>query len=227
MCNFLSGVVTIEKYPRVLCANLLHHEKTIELLKLTPETYREWEWTADDEGESLKVRHIAGENPNVLKSAILAKFNSRNECLTDCIRQLVLASNKSHMLDISNTPVTAIPDAPNATTLYARYCRSLTKINAPNATTLYASCCDLLTNIDAPNATTLDARYCRSLTKINAPNATTLDASGCRSLTKINAPNATTLYASYCRSLTKIDAPNATTLDASGCRSLTEKKAIQ
>lgn len=43
MGNFLAGLVTIERDPRVLCANLIDHSSTIQRLRLKPETYREWE----------------------------------------------------------------------------------------------------------------------------------------------------------------------------------------
>ena len=45
MCTFLSGVITLERHPRILCADLLHHERTVDAYGLKPETYREWEWT--------------------------------------------------------------------------------------------------------------------------------------------------------------------------------------
>ena len=110
MCNFLSGVITNEREPRVLCANLLHHEKTIEAFGLKPETYREWEWTHDDDGASLVVRAAPQENANVLKSAILAKYPHRAACLGECIRQLQLQK-----------------------TVDASGCTGLTKLDAPNA----------------------------------------------------------------------------------------------
>jgi hypothetical protein len=50
VCNFLSGVVTTERHPKVLCGDLLRHEVTVQLYKLKPETYREWEWPLDDAG---------------------------------------------------------------------------------------------------------------------------------------------------------------------------------
>jgi hypothetical protein len=118
MSNFLSGVVTLEKHPRVLCTNLLHHGGTVETLQLKPETYREWEWTRDDDGETLNVRAVNGENPNVLKSAILAKFPSRQECLMDCIRQIGRIKNST--LDLRGTAVKKLPALPNVQYLYLR-----------------------------------------------------------------------------------------------------------
>jgi hypothetical protein len=86
MCNFLSGVVTLERHPRVLCADLRHHEETVARYSLLPEQYREWECTLPDL-DDLTVRAAPGENPNVLKSAILAKYDSFHELLNECINQ--------------------------------------------------------------------------------------------------------------------------------------------
>ena len=104
MCNFLSGIVTIENYPRILCTNLLHHEITVNGSGLKPEQYREWEWTSDDEGRSLSVRAAPGENPNVLKSAILAKYPNRKACLKFCIDQILKLKN------INLDGLTSVPD---------------------------------------------------------------------------------------------------------------------
>jgi hypothetical protein len=124
MCNFLSGVVTIERYPKVLCADLLFHEKTISLLDLKAKTYREWEWTRDDDGKSLKVRVVNGENPNDLKSAILAKFPNRAKCLAYCIKQVL--KQKKVRITRDCTGLTKL-DAPNAEYVYANGCIGLTK----------------------------------------------------------------------------------------------------
>jgi len=104
MCEFLSGVVTIERCPRVLCADLWHHERTVEAFGLKPETYREWEWLEDDDGTSLTVRAAPGENPNILKSAILAKYPTREEALNACIAQ---ALEKRDWLDLSGCTLPA------------------------------------------------------------------------------------------------------------------------
>jgi hypothetical protein len=89
MCNFLSGLVTLEKHPKVLCRDLVSHDETVRILGIKPETYREWEWTQEDAGESLTVRVMPGEDATVLASAILAQFPRRIDCLNDCIKQMV------------------------------------------------------------------------------------------------------------------------------------------
>jgi len=111
MCEFLSGVVTIERYPRVLCADLRHHEDTVAAFGLKPETYREWEWLEDDDGASLTVRAAPGENPNVLKSAILAKYPTREEALNACIAQV---SEKGGSLDFSGYILSANLELPKS-----------------------------------------------------------------------------------------------------------------
>ncbi|BDU72340.1 hypothetical protein [Mesoterricola silvestris] len=88
MCQFLSGLVTIEKHPKVLCLDLTSHDATLAILKLKPETYREFEWTREDTGDSLDIRVMPGEDRNEFKSAILAKFPRRIDCINDCIRQM-------------------------------------------------------------------------------------------------------------------------------------------
>jgi len=121
MCEFLSGVVTIERYPRVLCADLRHHERTVKAFGLKPETYREWEWTEDDDGASLTVRAALGENPSVLKSAILAKYPTREEALNACIAQV---SEKGGSLDFSGYILSAnlkLPESMDGS-LNLRYC---------------------------------------------------------------------------------------------------------
>jgi len=88
MCNFLSGVVTIGKHPKILCQNLLHHEITIAALGLKVETYREWEWTCEDSGESLDIRVLPGEDRADFWSAIVAQFPTRKAALIECLRQM-------------------------------------------------------------------------------------------------------------------------------------------
>ena len=111
MCNFLSFVVTLEKNPRILCADLRHHEKTVECLGLKPETYREAEWLAEDDGKSLTVRAAPGENPNILKSAVLALYPTRATCLDEFIMQIGKA--KVSTLDLRGTAVKTLPELPN------------------------------------------------------------------------------------------------------------------
>jgi len=160
MCDFLSFVVTIEKNPRILCASLLHHEKTIEYLALKLETYREAEWTEDDDGRSLTVRAAPGENANVLKSAVLAAYPTRVKCLQECLRQFKESTGR---LDCSN-------------------CESLTSVEAPKATRLDCSNCESLTSVEAPKATKLYCYNCESLTSVEAPKATELYCSNCPKL---------------------------------------------
>ena len=105
MCNFLSGVITREKSPRIFCRDLLHHENTVAAVGLQPEEYREWEWTQEDSGATLTVRAAPGENPNVLRSAILARYPRRVDLLSECLRQVAEAGG---WLDLSS--LTAIPE---------------------------------------------------------------------------------------------------------------------
>jgi hypothetical protein len=122
MCNFLSFVVTIEANPRILCASLLHHKRTVEFLGLKPETYREAKWTSDDDGKSLAVRAAPGENANVLKSAVLALYPNRAACFAECLRQF---KESTGMLDCSNCESLTSVEAPKATTLYCYNCPKL------------------------------------------------------------------------------------------------------
>ena len=88
MCQSLSALVTIAKHPKVLCLDLKSHDKTIAALGIKEETYREFEWTRDDNGESLDVRCLPQEDRNNFKAAILAQFPTRRDCLIECLRQM-------------------------------------------------------------------------------------------------------------------------------------------
>jgi Leucine-rich repeat (LRR) protein len=166
MCNFLSGVVTIEPHPRVLCGHLLHHEKTVELYKLVPETYREFEWLAEDAGESLTVRAAPGENPNVLKSAILASFPNRQACFLDCIRQVVAANDGA--LYASGTPLQSLGDMPALEYLDANGTPLQSLGDMPALKTLYASGTQLQSLGDMP---ALEYLYASGTQLQSAPNA--------------------------------------------------------
>ena len=177
MCHFLSGCVTIERDPRLLCHNLVHHEITVDSCGLEPESYREWEWTKDDNGESLVVRVLPDENPNVLKSAILAKYPTRADCLDECLRQIAELT----VVDVSGTPITRI-DAPQATRLYCSGCTALKTLDAPQATELLCYNCTALEVIDAPQATELDCDGCIALETLDAPQTTELRCYNCTAL---------------------------------------------
>jgi len=88
MCNFLSGLVTIAKHPKIICLHLTSHDETVRLSKRKEETYREWEWTREDSGDSLDVRVMPGEDATEFKSAILALYPRRKDCLNECLRQM-------------------------------------------------------------------------------------------------------------------------------------------
>ena len=100
MCEFLSGLVTIEKHPKILCLNLTSHDETIRLLKIQPETYREWEWTREDGGDSLDVRVLANEDRAEFWSAIVAQYPRRIDAINECIRQMA-ASGRNLDYDLS------------------------------------------------------------------------------------------------------------------------------
>ena len=171
MCNFLSFVVVTAKQVTlssgdiahegdILCASLLHHEKTVEYLGLKPETYREAEWLEDDDGKTLTVRTAPGERESVFLSAVLAKYPNRKSCFAECLRQFKESTGK---LDCSNCSALTAIDAPKATTLDCSNCSALTAIDAPKATALYCYNCSALTAIDAPKATTLYCYNCSAL----------------------------------------------------------------
>ena len=91
MCKFLSAIVTIAKHPKVLCRDLMSHDRTIDILEQKPETYREFEWTREDTGDSLDVRTLKGEDVAEFKSAILALYPRRIDCINECIQQIAEA----------------------------------------------------------------------------------------------------------------------------------------
>ena len=101
MCKFLSGLVTIAKHPKVLCLDLKSHDATIAALGIKEETYREFEWTREDDGDSLGVRCLPDEDRNNFKAAILAQFPTRHDCINECIRQMA-ASGRNLDYDLSS-----------------------------------------------------------------------------------------------------------------------------
>ena len=112
MCHFLSGLVTIEKHPKVICLDLKSHDATIAYLQLKAETYREWEWTREDRGESLDVRVLSNENASEFKSAILAQFPRRVDCLNECIRQIVESGRKDiDLRDLTSADGLVLPQS--------------------------------------------------------------------------------------------------------------------
>jgi hypothetical protein len=107
MCQFLSGLVTISRHPKVLCLDLKSHDKSIAALGIKEETYREFEWTREDDGDSLDVRCLPDEDQNDFKAAILAKFPTRRDCLIECIRQMA-ASERNLDYDLRGCDLTGI-----------------------------------------------------------------------------------------------------------------------
>jgi hypothetical protein len=107
MCQFLSALVTIAKHPKVLCLDLKSHDATIATLGIKEETYREFEWTRDDDGDSLDIRCLPQEDRNNFKAAILAQFPTRRDCLIECIRQIA-ASGRNLNYDLSDCDLKGI-----------------------------------------------------------------------------------------------------------------------
>ena len=104
MCNFLSGIIALDPL-RMLCTDLLHHEVTVANAGLKPEQYREWEWTKEDCGESLKIRMPPSRTDAELRVWMLAQFPRRAACLLECVRQTVAVGG---YLDLRS--LTALPD---------------------------------------------------------------------------------------------------------------------
>ena len=80
MCQFLSGVLT--KDGRVLVGDMYSHGGIEAGWGIKPDEYREFEWAQDDKGQSLTLRAMHDDDPNVFhKSVLTAKFGSRRAML--------------------------------------------------------------------------------------------------------------------------------------------------
>jgi hypothetical protein len=104
MCEFLSVCISIDTR-RIYVGNLRSHSYTVEFHGLAPETYREIEWTGEDE-KSLEVRVPPGDSPARYVAAILSKYPTRNDLLQYCLRNVPEKSG----LDLSGTQITSLPD---------------------------------------------------------------------------------------------------------------------
>lgn len=74
MCQFLSGVLTNDD--KLYFGRLDFHAGIAEGWGLKPGSYREFEWTEDDNGESLMVRIEPDDehNENWYRAVILAQY---------------------------------------------------------------------------------------------------------------------------------------------------------
>ena len=80
MCNEIS--VNISKGDGTIYVyDLLHHERIGTVFGLKPDTYREAEWTEDDNGKSLKVRVVDDEKENHFRGIVLSLFPTRKKFL--------------------------------------------------------------------------------------------------------------------------------------------------
>ena len=82
MCQFLSGAIA--KGGQKLYFGLLNSHNGIEDgHNLKPDSYREFEWTKDDDGESLEVRtsNMDKHDSEWYKEKILSKYQTRQDLL--------------------------------------------------------------------------------------------------------------------------------------------------
>ena len=106
MCNFLSFVLQIKPETKAMCADLLHHEKTVEFFHLQPGEYREVEWRSEDDSD-LEIRLEDNESykDSLYRKWILNQWPNRTNFLDYLLKTWVGGS-----LDLSGTQITALPD---------------------------------------------------------------------------------------------------------------------
>ena len=112
MCEFISVSVNpdCDKKLKIWAAgNFTSHSETAKIHRLKPDTYREVEWTKEDDGASLVVRTIPKEDhePNWYKACILAEFPTRTDLISWCLENNLTVG--SH-LDLGGTKITKLPD---------------------------------------------------------------------------------------------------------------------
>ena len=116
MCHFLSGYVSADGHA-VLPGDLLHHHIAEEVHNLS-EALKDprmapvpWEWTDDDEGESLEVRVPAlhAHDEAWFRERILRRWSNRRAMLAYCVEQM--PRSWPGILDLRDcTGLTALPD---------------------------------------------------------------------------------------------------------------------
>ena len=84
MCHYLSGAIDADPANvRAVYVGDLHSHEGIEAgWNLVPGQYREFEWTADDDGKTLTVRVEHGEDSSAYRAAILSMWPTRAVMLT-------------------------------------------------------------------------------------------------------------------------------------------------
>jgi len=108
MCEFISGWINVKtKEPEL--ADLRSHSESQEILKWTfrdLEHRREWEWTADDDGASLKVRTSPSDPPDLaglLRAELLTRWPTRTIAIGECC-QIVARNGGNVSLDNMTLP---------------------------------------------------------------------------------------------------------------------------
>lgn len=93
MCELLSGWINLDTEEPEL-ADLRSHSESQRLLGWTTKDLvrrREWEWTKDDDGESLVVRTGPDDPPELagfLRAALLTKWPTRGDALRGAVAML-------------------------------------------------------------------------------------------------------------------------------------------
>ena len=149
MCDFLSGLVNLDcdQELKIWARDLRSHSTTAEYFKLKPDTYREWEWTEDDDGGSLVVRTTEGDHDtNWYRACILAKYPNRAAMLDYC-----LSVTEATYINLSRcTGLKSVPAFPEATTIALSGCTGLKSVPAfPKATYINLSGCTGLKSVPA------------------------------------------------------------------------------
>ena len=83
MCHFLSGVIDKATGQKLYFGQLNSHSGIEAGHSLKPDSYREFEWTEDDDGDSLVVRvsDMDIHDENWYKDKILSKYPTRKDLL--------------------------------------------------------------------------------------------------------------------------------------------------
>jgi hypothetical protein len=187
MCDFLSGLVNLDcdKKLKIWAHDPRSHSETAAYFQLKPDTYREWEWTEDDDGASLVVRTATGDHEtNWYRACILAKYPNRAAMLDYCLQTI----EATHIYLNDCKSLKEVPCFPKATYISLNDCTALKEVPCfPEATHIYLSGCTALKEVPCfPKATTIYLNDCKSLKEVPCfPKATYIYLNDCKSLKEV------------------------------------------
>lgn len=212
MCDELTSVGIRVREPYELgIANISGHERTWELLNLTPQDaiWREMEWPEDASAPVIRWRDEDDDDTrHAIMDWVLHRWPTVAVFVAHCLE---------NAREIKTNRLSGVVSPPQATWACLRGCAGLTEVNLPQATTAYLSDCTGLTSVSLPQAMWVNLSGCTGLTSVSLPLATTVNLGGCARLTSASLPLVTWVNLSGCTDLTSVSLPRMAWANLSGC----------